>query len=50
MFIEAWEYLAGHQAQFLAALGRVEDPECKRKMIGQLFIDVFEAFETRQIG
>jgi GMP synthase (glutamine-hydrolysing) len=31
------------QPQFLAALKGVTDPEAKRKTIGQLFIDVFEA-------
>jgi len=36
------------QAQFLAALARVTDPEAKRKTIGRLFIDVFEA-EARKI-
>src|SRR5262249_15259392 len=34
---------------FLAALAGVEDPEVKRKIIGRLFIDVFEA-EARKIG
>src|SRR6202043_1308379 len=29
--------------EFLAALAGVEDPERKRKIIGKLFIDVFEA-------
>src|SRR5258707_1014320 len=37
------------QAQFLAALKGVTDPEAKRKTIGQLFIDVFEA-EARKIA
>src|SRR5499433_1697789 len=37
------------QAQFLAALARVTDPEAKRKTIGKLFIDVFEA-EAKKIG
>src|SRR5262252_1973895 len=36
-------------AQFLAALGGVTDPEAKRKTIGKLFIDVFEA-EAKKIG
>ena len=31
------------QAQFLTALAGVTDPETKRKTIGKLFIDVFEA-------
>jgi GMP synthase (glutamine-hydrolysing) len=34
---------------FLTALAGVEDPEAKRKTIGKLFIDVFEA-EARKIG
>jgi GMP synthase (glutamine-hydrolysing) len=34
---------------FLKALGGVEDPEQKRKTIGKLFIDVFEA-EAKKIG
>ncbi len=34
---------------FLAALAGVEDPEQKRKTIGKLFIDVFEA-EAKKIG
>jgi GMP synthase (glutamine-hydrolysing) len=37
------------QAQFLKALKGVTDPEAKRKTIGQLFIDVFEA-EARKIA
>jgi GMP synthase (glutamine-hydrolysing) len=37
------------QTQFLAALKGVTDPEAKRKTIGQLFIDVFEA-EARKIA
>jgi GMP synthase (glutamine-hydrolysing) len=37
------------QAQFLAALKGVTDPEAKRKTIGKLFIDVFEA-EARKIA
>jgi GMP synthase (glutamine-hydrolysing) len=37
------------QAQFLTALEGVTDPEVKRKTIGKLFIDVFEA-EARKIG
>jgi GMP synthase (glutamine-hydrolysing) len=37
------------QAQFLAALKGVTDPEAKRKTIGQLFIDVFEV-EARKIA
>jgi GMP synthase (glutamine-hydrolysing) len=36
-------------AMFLAALRDVSDPETKRKTIGKLFIDVFEA-EARKIG
>lgn len=35
--------------EFLGALAGVEDPELKRKTIGKLFIDVFEA-EARKIG
>jgi len=34
---------------FLEALGGVEDPEQKRKTIGKLFIDVFDA-EAKKIG
>jgi GMP synthase (glutamine-hydrolysing) len=34
---------------FLAALEGVEDPELKRKTIGKLFIDVFEA-EAKKLG
>jgi GMP synthase (glutamine-hydrolysing) len=34
---------------FLGALAGVEDPEVKRKTIGKLFIDVFEA-EAKKIG
>jgi GMP synthase (glutamine-hydrolysing) len=34
---------------FLKALGGVDDPEQKRKIIGKLFIDVFEA-EAKKIG
>jgi GMP synthase (glutamine-hydrolysing) len=34
---------------FLAALAGVADPEAKRKTIGKLFIDVFEA-EARKVG
>src|SRR5690242_9861266 len=34
---------------FLTALAGVEDPEAKRKTIGKLFIDVFEA-EAKKIG
>ena len=34
---------------FLAALAGVEDPELKRKTIGKLFIDVFEA-EAKKVG
>ncbi len=36
-------------ARFLAALGGVTDPEQKRRVIGHLFIDVFEA-EARRLG
>ncbi|MBL8588069.1 MAG: glutamine-hydrolyzing GMP synthase [Methylobacteriaceae bacterium] len=36
-------------AQFLTALEGVEDPEVKRKTIGRLFIEVFEA-EAKKIG
>jgi GMP synthase (glutamine-hydrolysing) len=35
--------------QFLGELDRVTDPEVKRKTIGRLFIDVFEA-EAKKIG
>ncbi|HOT00429.1 MAG TPA: glutamine-hydrolyzing GMP synthase [Acidobacteriota bacterium] len=35
--------------RFLAALAGVADPEAKRKIIGQLFIEVFEA-EARKLG
>jgi len=37
------------QPQFLSALAGVADPEIKRKTIGRLFIDVFEA-EAKKIG
>src|ERR1700726_2488743 len=37
------------QAKFLEALAGVEDPEAKRKTIGKLFIDVFEA-EAKKLG
>jgi GMP synthase (glutamine-hydrolysing) len=37
------------QAQFLAALKGVTDPEAKRKTIGKLFIDVFEE-EAKKIA
>jgi GMP synthase (glutamine-hydrolysing) len=37
------------QSQFLAALAGVTDPEAKRKTIGKLFIDVFEA-QARKIA
>jgi GMP synthase (glutamine-hydrolysing) len=37
------------QALFLDALAAVTDPELKRKTIGKLFIDVFEA-EARKLG
>ncbi len=37
------------QDMFLKALAGVSDPETKRKTIGKLFIDVFEA-EARKIG
>ena len=36
-------------ARFLDALQGVTDPEVKRKMIGKLFVDVFEA-EADKIG
>jgi GMP synthase (glutamine-hydrolysing) len=39
----------GAQAQFLAALTGVIDPEEKRKTIGRLFIEVFEA-EARKVA
>ncbi len=35
------------EARFLAALGGVQDPELKRKIIGNLFIDVFEEQAAR---
>ncbi len=35
--------------QFLAALAGVSDPETKRKIIGKLFIDVFDA-EAKNVG
>jgi GMP synthase (glutamine-hydrolysing) len=35
--------------QFLGALAGVSDPETKRKIIGKLFIDVFEA-EAKKVG
>ncbi|MGA7485643.1 MAG: glutamine-hydrolyzing GMP synthase [Xanthobacteraceae bacterium] len=37
------------QARFLDALAGVTDPEVKRKTIGKLFIDVFEA-EAKKLG
>ncbi len=37
------------EALFLDALGSVTDPESKRKIIGKLFIDVFET-EARKLG
>jgi GMP synthase (glutamine-hydrolysing) len=37
------------EAQFLAALAGIEDPEIKRKTIGRLFVDVFEA-EAGRLG
>jgi GMP synthase (glutamine-hydrolysing) len=37
------------QDQFLGALAGVSDPETKRKIIGKLFIDVFER-EAKKIG
>jgi GMP synthase (glutamine-hydrolysing) len=37
------------EAQFLKALAGVDDPEKKRKIIGGLFIDVFDA-EAKKIG
>ncbi|MFK5283128.1 GMP synthase (glutamine-hydrolyzing), partial [Lacticaseibacillus paracasei] len=36
-------------AQFLGALDGITDPEKKRKIIGGLFIDVFDA-EAKKIG
>ena len=36
-------------AEFLAALSHVVDPEAKRKIIGRLFIEVFER-EAKQLG
>jgi GMP synthase (glutamine-hydrolysing) len=38
------------EARFLAALKRVEDPERKRKIIGNLFIEVFEEQAKRLSG
>jgi GMP synthase (glutamine-hydrolysing) len=40
---------AAAQDLFLKALAGVEDPEDKRKIIGKLFIDVFEA-EAKKLG
>jgi GMP synthase (glutamine-hydrolysing) len=37
------------EAMFLEALAGIDDPEAKRKTIGKLFIDVFEA-EARKLG
>jgi GMP synthase (glutamine-hydrolysing) len=37
------------EEMFLQALAAVEDPEVKRKTIGKLFIDVFEA-EAKKVG
>src|SRR5215211_6717477 len=37
------------QALFLGALAGIADPEAKRKTVGKLFIDVFEA-EAKKIG
>ena len=37
------------ESTFLSALAGVEDPEAKRKIIGRLFVDVFEA-EARKLG
>src|SRR6202030_2240339 len=37
------------EALFLKNLAGVEDPEAKRKTIGKLFIDVFEA-EAKKLG
>jgi GMP synthase (glutamine-hydrolysing) len=37
------------EAMFLKALAGIDDPEAKRKTIGKLFIDVFEA-EARKLG
>jgi GMP synthase (glutamine-hydrolysing) len=37
------------QPQFMAALAGISDPEAKRKTIGKLFIDVFEA-EAKRIA
>jgi len=34
--------VANHEARFLAALAGVTDPEQKRKIIGRLFVEVFE--------
>jgi GMP synthase (glutamine-hydrolysing) len=39
----------GAQALFLDALAGVTDPELKRKTVGRLFIDVFEA-EAKKLG
>jgi GMP synthase (glutamine-hydrolysing) len=40
---------ADASATFLAALAGVSDPEVKRKTIGKLFIDIFEA-EAKKLG
>ncbi len=40
---------ADESERFLGALAGVSDPEVKRKTIGKLFIDVFEA-EARKVG
>jgi GMP synthase (glutamine-hydrolysing) len=37
------------QQEFMAALAGIDDPERKRKTIGKLFIDVFEA-EAKKLG
>jgi len=52
MFREAYNIPLVHvdaAAKFLGALAGVSDPEQKRKTIGRLFIDVFEA-EARKVG
>jgi GMP synthase (glutamine-hydrolysing) len=52
LFREAYNIPLVHvdaSAQFLGALAGVTDPEVKRKTIGKLFIDVFEA-EAKKVG
>ena len=40
---------ADAEDEFLTALAGVTDPECKRKIIGKVFIDVFER-ESKKLG